>query len=451
MKHVKMFISLLLVAGITFLVGCKKDEEEPVFNLVSLTANGIDLAGVTAATNVPEDAVITAVFSSNVDEATATSTNFAITYTDGGTAANYAIAVDGATVTITPANNWDGGTQYTINMSTALKGKNGAAYAGNTLTFRTSGIYVPNKETMVLHLSFDDQTATDETGIHSVSTLGNITYTADRRNTANAAAYFDGSDNLVQVAYAADLISPSITISFWMKTDVADYEGLNDNDPPQSRFVYGLGAELGYFLEMGRRSPDPTAAGYPKFFMKFGTDHVNIGNNAASVPKATAWTEVNDNNIENYDPATKASGWTYVIDDLEGDADFLRTSVTDKWIQVVLTMDAVAQTKTIYIDGVKFVSYQWNSSGYDWLLKDLSLKTMANDGVTPIAGLESSLALGNACSSTSTSTGWCMYDNFVNSTTTKGNKLFKGAIDEFRIFSIAFSETDVQTLYDNEK
>lgn len=235
-----------------------------------------------------------------------------------------------------------------------------------------------------------------------------------------------------------------------MKTALADYEGLTDDSPAQSRFVMGLGAELGYFLEMGRRSPDPAAAGYPKFFFKYGTDHVNAGNNAVTTPKGTAWTEVNDNAVENYDPQTKASGWSYVINELEGSPDYLRTKITDKWVHVVMTHDAVTRLKTIYFNGVKQVSFQWNTSGFDWLFTDLSLKTKANDGVTPIAGLESSLTLGSAASSTSTSTGWANYQTMV-SAVQKGKKFFKGSLDEFRIFSIPFSEADVLTLYNNEK
>jgi hypothetical protein len=448
MKNLKNSIIFFLFAAIIALAGCKKDD--PVFELVSLKAGDIDLAGVTTATNVPEDAVITAIFSSEVDPASVTAGNFQIKIVADASDAVYMVTGQGSTVTITPTTKWPGGTQFNIDLKPAIKGANGVLFAGNTLTFQTSGIMVPKRDKMVLHLSFDDQAATDETGIHTVTTVGTMAYGVDRKNRQNAAAYFSGLGNLVQVAHAADLISPSITISFWMNTAVADYEGLTDNDPPQSRFVMGLGAELGYFLEIGRRSPDPVAPGYPKFYLKYSSDHVNAGNNAVTVPKATAWTEVNDNAIENYDPLTKGSGWTYVINDLEGSSDYLRTAVTNKWIQVVMTHDAAARTKTIYINGVKQVTFQWNTSGYDWLFTDLSLKTMANDGVTPIAGLEKSLTLGSAASSTSTSTGWANYQTML-AAVPKAKKFFKGSLDEFRIFSIPLTEADVLTLYNNEK
>ena len=451
MRTSSLILSLFLVAGIVLFDGCKK-EETPVFNLVSLmTDGGLDLAGASAATNVPEDAMILATFSSDVDATTANTTSIMISRTDDMSQADYSVSVSGAVVTVTPTKGWDGGTQFTIDLAETLSGSNGAMFKGNSLTFRTSGIFVPQKDKEVLFLSFDNQAAEDEVGDHTVTTVNTLSYVEDRRGTANAAAYFDGSGNLVEVAKSADIIPPAATISFWIKTDLADYDGADGSGLPQTRFVMGLSAELGYFLEMGRRSNDHTADGYQELFLKYGTDQVNIGNNAADVPKATVWYEVNGQASVGYQAGT-SSGWSFVLPALQQDPPrtYFANLISGKWTQLVMTVDPVAQEKTLYINGVKTVTFKWLSAGADWLFTDLSLKDKDNSGNDWPNVVDGVLALGNACSSMNTQTGWCDYQTQL-SNPAETKKFFKGAIDQFRIFSVPLSETEVSTLYDNEK
>jgi hypothetical protein len=457
MKTVKYLLIILLIGGFTLYMGCKDDDKpEPTFTLSSLMADGIDLAGVTSAADVPEEAVIEAVFSSEIDPTTASSSTIIITETDGGAAASYTVSASGTKATITPSDKWAGGTQFTIQLTSNIMGTNGVAYGGNSLTFRTSGIFVPKKENQVLFISFDNSTAEDEVGDHTVTTVETLGFVEDRRATANSAAYFDGEGNLVEIAANADLISPSITISYWIKTDLADYDGGDGTGVPQTRFVMGLGAELGYFLEMGRRSKDPLSPGFNEIFLKYATDHVNVGANSAAVPKATAWTEINSQINVNFSEEQEQNGFSFAIDQLKNtndplNRDYVREQVMGEWTHLALTIDASARTKTIYVNGVKYATFQWISTNTkDWTFADLSLKTMQNDGVTPIDGVNGILALGNACSSTNTSTGWCNYET-LKSNPAETKKLFKGAMDQFRIFNVALTDEDIQTLYDNEK
>lgn len=454
MRKSSIVLSLFLLAGIVLFTGCE-EEKKKEFKLVSLLTDlGVDLAGATQATDVPEDALIIATFSSNVDPITVNTTSFKITNADAELQ-DYTLAVVGPVITATPTEGWDAGSQITIELTAAIEGNNGVAYTGNTLGFRTGGIFVPNKEYMVLHLSFDDQTTADETGNHTVTTVGTMTWATDRHSTTNSAAYFDGEGNLVEVAAAADLISADITISFWMNTSLADYDGADASGLPQMRRPFGLGAELGYFMEMGRRSKDHAADGYNEIFMKVGTDHVNVGANAATVPKATAWSELNSQINVNFETDVQ-NGWSYSIDELKNtndplNRDYIRNIVMDHWIHFVMTVNATSQEKTFYINGVKWATQKWNGSGsgLNYCFTDLSLKTEDNTG-TPYAGLEGSLALGSACSSTSTQTGWADYQTQL-AATAETKKFFKGAIDDFRIFSVAFTDTEVATLYDNEQ
>ncbi len=451
MKTLNGLISMILIAGFAFFSGCDKTPD--TFTLDSLTADGIDLAGVTSATDVPEDAVITAVFSYDIDEATVTKDNFKITLTDDGSMVDYTLASSGMEVTMTPVEGWPAGSQFTIDLSSDIMGMNEVAYAGNSLSFRTSGIFVPQKDYQVLFLSFDNETLEDEAGDHTVTEVETLTYETDRRGTAGSAAYFDGLGNLVEIAESSDLISPSITISTWFKTDMADYNGGDGTGSPQTRFVFGLGAEKGYFLEMGRRSNDPTSEGFGEIFLKMATNHVNVGNNADAVPEATAWTELNSQINVNFEAGVQA-GWSYAIDELKNTNDplnrsYLADMIMGKWTHFVLTIDAGAQTKTIYINGVKMGTFQWHQGDADWLFTDLSLKTENNDG-TPMEGLEGSLALGFIGSSANEATGWALYDTHL-ANPAESKKFFKGAMDQFRIFSVPLNDAEVEMLYDNEK
>ncbi len=451
MKTLQSIFTVAIIATFALFTRCSDDDEPAAITLVSLSAGGVDLAGVASATNVPEDAAIEAVFSTNVDESTATSTNFKVTKTDDGSAVAYTVSVSGTTVTLTPENGWDGGTQFSIELTSAIAAASGSTFAGNNLSFRTSGIFVPNKENQVLFLSFDEGASDDESGDHTVSTVGTLGFVEDRRGTANSAAYFDGSGNLVEVAASADLISENITISYWIKTEESDYNGQDGSDTPQTRFIMGLGVEKGYFLEIGRRSKDPTADGYGEFFLKYATNQINVGNNADAVPKATAWTEINSQINVNFESGSQ-SGWSFALDQLQEDPpnrSFLAGEVMGNWTHIVMTIDASTQEKTFYINGEKWGTFKWNSSGSDWLFSGLSLKTENNDG-SAVDGIEGSLALGFAGSSTNTATGWANHATILGNDPI-GRKFYKGAIDQFRIFNTAMNASDIQQLYDNEK
>lgn len=450
MKKANFLLTLSMMAAFLIFTGCGSDDgPAPTFTLVSLTAGDIDLAGVTSAADVPEDADIVAVFSSDVDEATISGTT--ITVTDGdGEAAAYTLNVSGATVTLTPTNGWDGGSQFSIAISADISGANGVSFDGNTLTFRTSGIFVPNKEDQVLHISFDNSTVADDGGSNTVSTVGTMTFETDRRGTANAAGYFDGQGNIVEVAESASLVEGSVTVSYWFKTSLADYSGAEGSGHPQTRFLMGLGVEKGYFLEVGRRSNDPTADGFGRIFLKYATNHVNVGTNAASVPEATSWTELNADRVEDdlSDPE-RGSGFSYVIDALEGDGALIANTIDNTWTHIAMVIDGSAQTKTIFINGEKWTTFEWKSSGHDWLFGDLSLKDINNDG-SPNDAVEGSLALGFAGSSTNEGTGWANHTtNLSNDAEQK--KFFKGSMDEFRVFSTPFSDADIAELYNSEK
>lgn len=451
MKIKNLLFTCIVAFGMAvYISGCSDDDPKATFTLVSLSAGDIDLAGVTAATEVPEDADIIAVFSSTIDATTATNATMSITNADGDEV-SYTVTVSDATVTLSPTTSWDQGTQFNIVLAATIAGENGAIYEGNSLSFRTSGIFIPSKENQVLYINFDNSTTVDDTETHTVTTVGTMQFAEDRRAGANSAAFFDGEGNLVEVAASSELIEGSKTISYWFKTETADYDGGAGTGVPQTRFLMGLGVEKGYFLELGRRSNDPASDGYAEFFLKYATNQVNVGNNSADVPEATAWTEINSQISVNFEDGV-ASGWSFALDELQEDPPnrvYVADQVMGKWTHLVMTVDASARTKTFYINGDKWGTFQWIGSGADWLFGELSLKTENNDG-SAVEGIEGSLAIGFAGSSTNTATGWANHATTLTNDA-ENKKFFKGAVDQVRVFNVALNDADIKMLYDNEK
>jgi hypothetical protein len=187
-------------------------------------------------------------------------------------------------------------------------------------------------------------------------------------------------------------------------------------------------------------------------FMKLGTNHVNIGDNSDAVPEATSWDEINSQKAENYEDGVK-SGISYSLPQLREDPPnraYVGGVVSGNWTHFVMTHDATAQEKTVYINGVKWLTHKWIASGTDWLFTDLSYKDKANDGSDWPNPIDGKLALGNACSQANKATGWCDYET-LDANPAESKKFFKGAVDQFRIFTVPLSAAEVQSLYDNEK
>ncbi len=76
---------------------------------------------------------------------------------------------------------------------------------------------------LLLHYKFDGNTNDESVnGFDGIS--NNITYTTDRFDNANSAAYFNGVDSFIDMPNTADL-KPQLPVSFsfWIKYDSSDY------------------------------------------------------------------------------------------------------------------------------------------------------------------------------------------------------------------------------------
>ncbi|MBC8047100.1 MAG: Ig-like domain-containing protein [Fimbriimonadaceae bacterium] len=408
-------LGIVLLGGLTF-SACNKDEDTPVnpaISVSSITSGATDLYGATAATGVSETESIIITFSTTVDA----SSLGGITLVRGNVDVDIAATASGTTVTVDPTDDLLSGTNYTLTIS-GVKSDKGELASDATTSFTTQGVGLdtpPQKDAQVLYLPLNGSIF-DVTGT-STGSFEQVSYTADRFGNANAAASFGGATaagngDIVELT-GSGFVNPSTTISLWFKVNSADYAA-------GSLIMFGVATERGYFMEMGGDLA----------WTKFATSHA-LSPDPNSHYFGTAWTDPNgDGSIGGqvlYD-------YTGSIKDLIGD---------NQWAQLVMTHDGSTATKTIYFNGVKAMQVDLDAETTEWYLKDLAIANKADGTGDAIAGIDPVLTLGYFCSRANTATGWSDYS--------AGTNTFKGLMDDFRIFDIALTESEVSQLYNSEK
>jgi hypothetical protein len=394
-------------------ISCKKDEVIADFKLESLKAGNVDLYGATSAVGVPVDQTIVAVFTDDIDAATVTS---ALSLLKGTSAVAFTTSVSGKTLTITVTGDLMTGTKYSLSFSAALKSIQGDAMSDVTVPFTTIGVGVdtpPQSDKQVLYLQFNNSIV-DIVGSHT-NPYTKAAYTTDRFGTANGAALFAGAasagtGDIIEIA-GNNLINPSMTINLWYKIDAADYV--------DGKAMFGMATERGYFMELGG------GLGW----CKLATSH-KLDPDPNNHYYGTAWT----------DPNGDGSIGGQVIYDYAGDLSVL---MGDKWTMLTMTFDASTSIKTIYFDGVKIMQVDLDLDATEWYLADMELASKADGTGDPFVGIDPVLSLGYMCSRANTATGWSDYSTATNT--------FKGMMDDFRMFNVALSESDVTALYNSEK
>ncbi|MCF8371372.1 MAG: Ig-like domain-containing protein [Bacteroidales bacterium] len=414
-KIISSLILLSLTFGLVFFNGCKEDDDPIVeFTLESLKSGNLELDGATSATNVPVDQPIIAVFANDIDESTVANS---ITLTRGTTDVPFTTSVSGNTLTITVTGGLLTGASYNLTIASTLESIQGAAFSSLTVTFISIGIGIdtpPQKDFQTLYLQFDGS-ITDLVGFNTAG-FEQVTYTTDRFGKADGAASFNGSTapgngDIVELS-GDKLITPSMTISTWFKASSADFTN--------SRILFGLATERGYFMELG---------GDAVAWMKLATSH-KVSPDSSSHYFGTAWTDPNGDGLVG---GQTVYDYTGSISDL----------VADKWSHLVMTYDATTSLKTIYIDGIKLMQVDLNLDSPEWGLTDLAIADKMDATGDPVTGIDPVLTLGYFCSRANTATGWSVYSGAENT--------FKGAMDDFRLFEKALTESEVQALYNSEK
>jgi len=423
MKTIKFFAALILIGGLFTFMGCEDDEPGDL-KISGIEATGTDLESgeevtkdlnaATAATDVPLDAVIKVTFSKTLDTETVTSSSVNLTSADGSVTTD--LAVDAEVLTITPGSELSRGTEYTLELTGDIQAEDGGVFTAVDRTFKTAGqgiVSPPQNDKQVAYFTFNN-TLEDYTGNHSHGTKAQVSgYVTDRFGYVKSAAEFNGETDILDVSNSGDLISPSTSISFWMKVD------LTDPNYENGMFIMGDMAEYGFFLELGKADFGP--------WLKVATRHKQHADATNSFGSATAWGDA----IKGGDLQNDLSEWS-------GD---LASMIDKKWVHFVLSYDHTTGMKRVYLNATKVWEQDLQESD-EWKMADMHLDTeSASDYSTDVG-------IGFAGSSDNHSTGWADYQTVVDEDIAK---TFSGYMDDVRFFSTALSNAEVQSLYDSEK
>jgi hypothetical protein len=419
----KFNLKLLLAFAVLALTiaSCKKDVDSS-FGFSELTANGINLNGASSATGVPRNATITAKFSTNVDVTTATTANIKLKNTFDNSDVAVAVSAVDNVVTIKPVNDLGDGSTYELSLSSGLKGTNGTAFTAATRTFKTGGTFAPSG--IIAHWTFENN-ADDVVGTYDPKASGIValSYVDSRNAAAGKAASFDGDATIIEIPNGDLLLnSKDFSISFWVKTNSSGH--VNENGDPSSHFVMGLGAFKGFQFEV--------AADYSSCKLA-GSYELADGTTASE----DLWFPGNGQDKDN----GGWQGWDYVKD-LTGSGG-VAGLLKDKWAHVVCVYDGTTKKGTMYINGDKMKSQDFNL----WPAGDAKqgVKGMKYGGVAPEVVNE--LAFGFIQSRAGTlwdTETWGGYD-FPTS------NHFKGALDDVKIWHKPLSSQEVKAMYDSEK
>lgn len=431
-QKLNLWCLILLIGGIITITSCDDDDEPAALTVESITATGtdlstgnqveVDLNAATAPSDVPPDAVIEIVLSRAIDASTVNSSS--ITLSEGTTPLATTVLVNDNTITITPDNGMERGTDYSLTLTGDVRAEDGGLFTQAVRTFSTDGraeVTAPNSSSQLAYWKFDGD-ATDAVGNYDADAEIAIDYQADRFGAVGSAAYFDGDASIIEVPNAGALLndSESFTVSFWLKTDTDGH--VNENGDPTGMFVFGLGAFYGIQYEIfGSYDGSKFAISYEnEAGDQFGED---------------MWfpSGATDNTTGGW------QGWDFAQNLTP---EQMQAIIKDTWYHVVYTYNAPQRQGLLYFNGDLMKSFDFD------LWPDGDLKQNAA-GVTyrgTAPEVVDDLAFGFIHSREGTlfdSEPWGNYD-------VPTSQHFKGWLDDFRIFNAPFSAADVEALYDAE-
>jgi len=408
MKRKNVFLSLLFATLLISVVvhSCKKDPVPPA--LTSLVAGTIDLNGATSPANVPVMPTITATFNVPVDPATVTAANITLTQEYDDAPITLDLALDDKVITITPTADLGTGTLYLLDFTSGLKSTDGLALTAVQRTFTTEGAFSPSGA--IAHFTFEDN-ANDIIGAYDPLTADiiDITYTASRNAAAGKAATFNGTTSIIEVPNGDDLMNTTFSIGYWIKT--------NSAGKTTPHFVMGLAAWYGFYIEI--------FGGYDGAQIKVQFQQAN---QTVSSDDAMWFPSLAD---------VSFSGWTYAK---RLTIPEMTALLKDKWLHVVFTYDAPTKVATLYYNGEKMKSFDFNLYPAGHVLKG---------AIGPkYAGLPTgnNLALGfiQGRNNRIVTDSWADYADPANSH-------FKGQLDDIRIWHKTITASEVLLMYNSEK
>jgi hypothetical protein len=423
-RKTRFTIVALLTAFAVLFQACKDNVSGPIeLNIESMTVGGADLNGAVSPDDVPNDATITITFNSDIKTETATSSTITLTQDYDDTPIELNITVDGPMLTVAPVSPLGSGALYTFAISDGLLNTDDQSLASTSRTFTTAGTFSPAG--IIAYWTFEN-TADDIAGDYDPLASGvvDITYTASRNTEAGLAATFNGNTSIIEIPLGDELITTSdFTLSFWMKTNSEGHVDANGN--PAGHFVMGLGAFYGLQYEVfGNYDGSKFAIQY-----EFGSG----AQNQSGAEDMWFPAEATDNTNGGW------QGWDFAksqtVEQMQG---YLK----DTWTQVTFTYDGTDRKATLYFNGEKMKSFDFDL----WPDED-DKRTVT--GIT-YAGFEpdvvNELAFGFIQSRAGTmwdTEPWGGYD-FPTA------NHFKGQLDDIKIYHKALTETEIQLMYDSE-
>ena len=416
MKLLNNQFYLLLIAGVIGFSACNDDEEASTMTVNSITTtDGTNLFGATSASGVALDQNILIGFSASVNSATLGNVGLF----NGSNEVDAAVTASGSTVTITPAEDLFGGGLYTVRIE-GVQSTDGTAASTVEANFTTRGIGLgtaPASSNQIMYVQFNTNYV-DLTGNSSMTHSQN-SWVADRFGNVDGALYLNGANSGPGsgdiVEYDGDFISPSLTLSAWFKVDPANFPG--------SRPAFGVAAEKGYFLEVGGNID----------WMKFTSSH-----------KISPDPNLNYFGASDTDPNGDGNESGITIQDYTGSINALTTGENDGWAHFVMTYDVTTSLKTIYVNGIQAMQQNLSLLPPGAQLTDLALRDRVVVTGNPIENIEAKLAFGFFASRNNGP-----FDSWNNYSLAENT--FVGAIDDFRLWDVSLSTSQVEALYQAEK
>ena len=398
-------MALVIVGGLVTFQACKKSSEPQPLNLATVVAGTADLNAATPPTNVDPKAVITVTFSANVNATTATTSNVTLKRTFDNSPVDIAVASSAKTVTITPAKPLDAGNAYELDLNAGLMSTDGVAFIPVNRTFTVIGAFAPPGA--VAYWTFEN-TTDDQTGafIAPASGIVDVTYATGRNTGAGMAASFNGTTTIIEYPNGPNLVNTTdFSLSLWVKPDSSAHHGGN--------FVLGIGGFDGFEFEINKNDC--------KLAAQYQTGSTTNGQDL--------WLDGTGN--------VGFSGWTF-SKDLRPPG--FAAIVQQTWAHFVFTYEGATKLGTIYLNGVKVKTQDFNAYPADSpFLTATGLKFN-----TTATGVGTNFALGYYSDRATTAFGWATYTDVTTNH-------FKGLMDDVYIYHTALSASVVTQMYNTGK
>jgi len=405
------FTTCLLILGI---LGCSKKSETPTLTFNSLSAGGVGL-GIASPVNVPSNAVIVALMSSNIDPGSATPGSIQLMRQFDSTNVDMTITVSGSTITITPKADLGNGIYYILTF-TNIRSTDGIIMTYLWRAFTTIGSFSPPG--LVAYWNFNGNTY-DQQGNYAVSSMNDFNYAISFRKSLGECAAFNGTSAILQISDGDKLVTTTdFSVSFWVKAN-SQYQ-IDSLGKPKGQFVLGVGDYKGFEFEI---APDYSSC---KLVASY------------ALPDGTTISE--DLSFAG-DGKTASNGglpgWTYCTDLTSSGG--VAALVRDKWVFITCTYASATKVGTLYLNGVKMKEQDFNQ----WPVGDpaRNITGLKYGGSYPQQ--ENIFAMGffhSAGSSAFSGTSWGNYFSpFANH--------FRGWLDEVRIFHRAIEAVEVTQMY----